>query len=168
MTQGSLARNRFRLDITVAVVLLCTLVAAMVSNFISYSALKQSERYTKYRYLTGVWNDIMKKSIECPEFNDKSKTLVYCTAFDPDTRLKYESYARWIGGFIEDLHINEYRKEKWFYYDPWIDNMLDTHSTWFIEHMDYYVHTKDMHIRLLEMKTRKPNKEVKATGEPAP
>ena len=168
MTQDLLDRKRFILDKIVVVLLLFTLVAAIYSNFISYCALKQSEKDSKYRYLTGVWNEIMKESVEHPEFNDKSKTQVYSTAFDRNTQLKYENYARWIGGFIEDLCINEYKKEKWLYYDPWIDNMLEIHRTWFIDHIDYYKYTKDLHSRLLEMRNKKPDKELEATGKPAP
>lgn len=106
-------------------------------------------------YLTGVWNDIMQESIGHPDFTDKSKTSTYSTSFDSTARLQYECYVRWIGGFIEDLYAKEYRKEKWFYYDPWIDNMLDIHSTWFINNIQYYVHTKDFYKRLEKMKKSK-------------
>ena len=140
---------------------------AAVTLLLTYLQLRQNAKATKDMYLTGVWNDIMQESIEHPDFTDRSKTLTYSTSFDSTARLQYECYVRWIGGFIEDLYAKEYRKEKWFYYDPWIDNMLDTHQTWFINNMQYYVHTKDFHKRLEKMMKRKPNKELKATDKSA-
>ncbi len=124
----------------------------IVGACFTYKQLKQNATATKYRYLTGVWNDIMKESIEHPEFNDKSKTLVYSEAFHGDQKRRYEIYVRWIGGFIEDLHANDYKEEGWLYYEPWIKSMLGTHSTWFIDHIDYYEYTDVFYKRLSDLK----------------
>jgi len=124
------------------IILICI---AVVGLWFTYAQLKQNATATKYMYLTGVWNEIMKDSIERPEFNDTSKTLIYNSAFNAEEKQQYESYVRWIGGFIEDLYFNEYQKEKWFFYDPWIDNTLESHQTWFIDHMHYYKHTPNMY-----------------------
>ena len=126
----------------------------------SYTQIKENTRNTRYRYLTGVWNDIMKESIVHPEFNDKSKTLGYRKAFRGDRQRQYESYVRWIGGFIEDLYINDYEGEGYDYYKPWIETMLDTHNTWFIEHIEYYKHTPKLYERLLDLKNKKANQVV--------
>jgi len=128
--------------------------------FYTDKQLKENSRNTRYRYLTGVWNDIMKVSIEHPEFNDKSKTLGYSKAFHEDRRRQYESYVRWIGGFIEDLYINDYEGEGYLYYEPTIESFLDTHSTWFIDHIEYYEHTPKFYKRLLDLKNKKDNKVV--------
>ena len=134
----------------------------VVGVFLTYLQLRQNARDTKYMYLTGVWNDIMKESIQHPEFNDKSKTLVYSKAFHGDQKRRYEGYVRWIGGFIEDLHINDYKEEKWLYYEPWIESMLDTHRTWFIDHIHYYEYTPEFYKRLSDIKNKKPNNALEA------
>ena len=140
----------------------------VVGVFLTWRQLKQNARDTKYMYITGVWNDIMKESIEHPEFNDKSKTLVYSKAFHGDQKRGYEAYARWIGGFIEDLYINDYKGEKWLYYEPWVESTLDTHNTWFIDHIHYYEYTDELYERLSDIKNKKPNKTLEAIGSDSP
>ncbi len=142
------------LRVITTVFLLGTLIATSFTSCNSYRALKQSETDSKYRYLTGVWNDIARESIKYPEFNDKSKTLVFASAYKGAKKVQYDSYVRWIGGLIEDLYFNKYKENKWAFFDPWIDNMLDIHSTWFVDHMHYYDHTTDMYQRLEEIKKK--------------
>ena len=84
------------------------------------------------------------------------ETIRHSESFHGDQKLRYDSYVRWIGGFIEDLHINDYKGEDWLYYEPWIESMLDTHCTWFIEHMHYYEHTDVFYQRLSDIKNKKP------------
>jgi hypothetical protein len=144
------------------------IVLLVVGIGVAWFQLSRNTRETKYRYLTGVWNDIMKESIKHPEFNDKSKTQEYSKAFHGDQKRAYESYARWIGGFVEDLYVNDYKKEKWLYYEPWIESTLDIHSTWFVDHIHYYVHTVELKKRLLEIKNEKSNDTLEATGSDSP
>ena len=118
-----------------------------------YLQLKQNAKDNRYRYLAETWNDIMSKSIELPEFNNKSKTLTYKKAFDENKLNQYETYARWIGGFVEDLYINKYYKTD-LYYEPWIETVLNTHETWFIDHINYYKYTPRFYERLLDIKNK--------------
>jgi len=117
------------------------IVLTIIGLFFAGCQLKLSIYQSKYIYLTGIWNDIMKESINLPEFSDKVKTSAYTSAFRGDKRQSYETYARWIGGYIEDLYYNKYKKEEWFFYDPWIDSMLEIHKEWFIDHIQYYENT---------------------------
>ena len=89
----------------------------------------------------------MKESIKYPDFNNKAKTLTYKKSFDEKQINQYENYARWVGGFIEDLYYNKYDKDA-LYYNPWIKTVLDTHKTWFIDHIDYYEHTTKLQNRI--------------------
>ena len=143
--------TRFILEVLAFLILVWGLV-------IGIQQLKQNAKATKYMYLTGIWNDIMKESIQHPELIDKSKTLGYSKAFRGDRQRQYESYVRWIGGFIEDLYINDYEAEDYLYYEPTIESFLDTHSTWFIDHIEYYEHTPKFYERLLDLKNKNANR----------
>ena len=134
-------------------------VIAVVGLWVTFATLVWNAKATKDMYLTGVWNDIMQESIQHPDFTDKSKTLTYKTSFNLSTCLQYESYARWIGGYIEDLYVKEYKKN-WPYYEPWVDDMFELHETWLVDNMDIYRHTREMHARLKKMKERKPNSAI--------
>lgn len=114
------------------------IVIILVGGLIfSVLQLRASKRDSEYRYLAGVWNEIMKTSIKYPEFNDKSKTLSYATEFSGDKLIEYNLYARWVLGFIEDLYYNEYQKND-SYYEPWIKTVLEVHKTWLVDHSHYY------------------------------
>ena len=151
--KDNIDKPRFVLEVLAFLILFGGLV-------IGIQQLKQNAKATKYMYLTGIWNDIMKESIQHPEFNDKSKTLGYSKAFRGDRQRQYESYVRWIGGFIEDLYMNDYEGEGYLYYEPTIETLLDTHSTWFIDHIDYYEHTPKLYERLLDLKNKKADQVI--------
>ena len=129
---------------------------------LTYYQLKQNENLSRDTYLTGLWNEIMKESINYPQFQDKSRTTVYKVAFSPKEQMQYEIYARWIGGFIEDLYYYDYKKRSLLFFEPTIETFLDTHCKWFIEHVEYYKYTKGLYERLNELKC-KPNNSLKHT-----
>lgn len=152
---------RLFIEIIVVALLFYNLKAANESNIISTNTMKQIEMDSKDRYLTGVWNDIMRESILYPEFNDKSRTLYYKDKFSSEEIQKYEIYVRWVGGFIEDLYSKQYVKENWLYYDPWIKDMLDIHSTWFIEHIHFYINTPDFYSELKNLALKASDNMIK-------
>lgn len=124
------------------------LASLAVSLILGVVQLKHNANESRYRYLTGVWNDITKTSIDYPQFQDKTKTSIYTMAFTEDELRQYDSYVRWIGGFLEDLYVNDYERHGYLYYNPWIDTVLDAHSTWFIAHIEYYKHTPKLYKRI--------------------
>ncbi len=123
----------------------------VIGLFLTYSQLKQNEKLSRDTYLTGLWNNIIKESINLPRFQDKNITSSYKTSFEPMEKLKYESYARWIGGFIEDLHYHDYKKEGLMFFEPTIETFLNLHCVWFKEHIEYYKHTKVFYAKLDNM-----------------
>ena len=129
---------------------------------VAHCTLRQNARATKERYLTNSWNNLIKESIKYPEFNDESKTRVYKATFTGDRGRQYDSYARWVGSFLEDLYINKYNEEGWFYYEPTIKTYLHIHRTWLIDHIGYYEHTPTFRKKLLGMKP------VAADAKPPP
>jgi hypothetical protein len=152
MGNNNMKKNYFEI---IRIILDLMLIGALVGGlYINHAQLKQDARGTRYMYLAGVWNDIMKESIQYPQFNDKSKTLVYRKAFSGDEQREYTSYIRWIGGFVEDLYFHKYQEKGDLYYEPWVETILETHSTWFINHMQYYKYTPGFYNRLLDMKER--------------
>lgn len=82
-------------------------------------------------------------------------------SFDENKLSQYEAYARWVGGFIEDLYFNKYYKKD-LYYEPWVETVLDTHRAWFIDHINYYKYTPRLHERILDIKTKQDKSNVKA------
>jgi len=147
------------------VIMIAILMAGLV---FAYWQVTQSADESRYRYLAGVWNDIMKESIQHPEFNDESKTLVYTEAFVGDRRRQYDAYVRWVGGFVEDLYVNKYEERGDEYYEPWIETVLEIHRTWLLDHIHYYTYTPAFRQRLEELKAHAPNKALEATPDSAP
>ena len=57
------------------------IVLVIIGLFFTWYQLRQNEKLSRDTYLTGLWNDIMRESINYPEFQDKTKTAVYDTYF---------------------------------------------------------------------------------------
>lgn len=128
----------------------------------TYYQIRDNAKNTKFMYLTGVWNDIMKESIKYPEFNDKAKTSTYMNSYQGDNKIEYEIYVRWVGGYIEDLYYNEYKKEGWSFFEPWINDTLEIHRAWFIDHVEYYSKTKSFYNVLQNLKNKGSNPSLRS------
>jgi len=127
---------------------LLAMVLIIIGLFFTYFQLKQNEKLSRNTYLTGLWNDIMRESINYPQFQDETKTAVYDTYFSQKEQTQYDTYARWIGGFIEDLYYYDYDEEGLLFFEPTIETFLEIHCKWFMEHVEYYKHTKRFYERL--------------------
>lgn len=125
---------------------------AVKANKLSYEHLQQSKTEARFRYLTDTWNMIMLKSLDYPDYQDANTNSKYLLLDDKD-RKSYETYGRWIGGYIEDLYINNYKDNGYNYYEPWIEDMVDLHFLWLYNNRDKYKHTPAM---VVFIKSRKP------------
>ncbi len=133
------------------------IILTLFGFFFTCYQVRENAKNTKYMYLTSVWNDIMKESIKYPEFNDKTKTSTYMNSFQGDKKIEYEVYVRWVGGYIEDLFNNEYKKEGWSFFEPWVNDILEMHRAWFFDNIEYYKETKSLYNLLKTMKNKGTN-----------
>lgn len=156
--------NKLGARIIIEVILL---VIACVGLWFNFYQLGNDAKATKDMYLTGVWNEIMKETIQYPAFADPSKTLTYKNSFKSSQRQQYEVYARWVGGYLEDLYVKEYEKD-WPYYKPWVDDMIKLHETWLVDNMDIYKNTDAMYSQLMKLKDKRPNKTLEGSGTNGP
>jgi len=137
-------------------------VAAIIVVFIGllfgFIQFDQHKKETKYMYLAGTWNDIMQVSLDYPNYSDKEKTKNYQKVFIGEDRLRYDIYARLVGGFIEDLYYHNYKEEGWKFFEPTVESYIELHGEWFIDHIDYYEET-GFYERLQELKISRINNE---------
>lgn len=149
---------RLGLEVVAALLLILTLTATIESNRISTEALKASDKVAKYQYLTGEWNDIMKEALNHPDFNDSSKTHTYSTSFTGRKLIQYDTYARWVCGYVEDLYYNKYSDtaNNWDFFDPWIDDALSMHRAWIVDHKELYRHTESLYERIKKLPASHP------------
>ena len=129
------------------------IITVLVGLYMTNAQLNQNAELSRYTYLTGLWNDIMKESVNHPEFQNKTKNLKYKVVYKNDMRNKYETYTRWIGGFIEDLYYHNYEEGKGLvFFKPTVNTFLDLHCRWFVDHIEYYKFTDKLYTRLKQMK----------------
>jgi len=143
---------------TLEVLAILAVFAGLLVGFVQF---QQHKNEVKYMYLAGTWNDIMEVSLDHPEFSDKEKTKNYKEAFTEDKRLKYDIYARLIGGFVENLYYHNYKEEGWDFFEPTVESFIELHGEWFVDHLDYYKET-DFNERLQELKVSRINDETMA------
>ena len=103
-----------------------------------------------------------------PQFQDKSKTMNYNSAFSQNEQRQYENYARWTGGFIEDLYSQDYENEGLLFFNPEVETFLNTHCKWFVDHIEYYQYTENFHTRLKEMKCKTKQSSLPSHLHPLP
>ena len=146
-------------------------VAAIIFVFIGLLfgvyQFDQHKKETKYMYLAGTWNDIMQVSLDYPNYSDKEKTKNYQKVFIGEDRLRYDIYARLVGGFIEDLYYHNYIEEGWNFFEPAVESYIELHGEWFIDHIDYYEET-EFYERLQELKISRINNESMAIPKIVP
>lgn len=146
-------------------------VAAIIVVFIGllfgFIQFDQHKKETKYMYLAGTWNDIMQVSLNYPNYSDKEKTKNYQKVFIGEDRLRYDIYARLVGGFIEDLYYHNYKEEGWNFFEPTVESYIELHGEWFIDHIDYYEET-EFYERLQELKISRINNESMAIPKIVP
>jgi len=127
------------------------IIAVFIGLFFGFIQFDQHKKETKYMYLAGTWNDIMQVSLDYPKYSDKEKTKNYQKVFMGEDRLRYDIYARLVGGFIEDLYYHNYIEEGWNFFEPTVESYIELHGEWFIDHIDYYEET-EFYERLQELK----------------
>ena len=123
------------------VIIIWTLILTKEQLVLTNEQLLQSEKLTKETYLTGLWNDIAKESINYPEFQIPDTNVNYTKNYIGEDLIKYNNYVRWIGGFLEDLFHHKFEENDMNYFKPTVDSFLNLHCRWFKDHIEYYYHT---------------------------
>ena len=143
------------------------IIVVFIGLFFGFIQFDQHKKETKYMYLAGTWNDIMEVSLDYPNYSDKEKTMNYKEVFIGEDQLRYDIYARLVGGFIEDLYYHNYKEEGWNFFEPTVESYIELHGEWFIDHIDYYEET-EFYERLQELKISRIHNESMAIPKIVP
>lgn len=119
---------------------LLALIISIIAIFVSYYTFRKQRDRSITEYLSNIWNDVIDKCLDNPQFIDINKTEHYYQIMDNDENLKYEAYCYKIWGHIEDI-VN-YKKHNNKQFIPIIQWVTCYHYTWLSRNPTFFCDEK--------------------------
>ena len=90
------------------------IILALIAVAVSVYTYNATSKEDTYKYLAGMWDDILNTSLQYPSFLNPTVTAHYDSVMNDEDRSRYDAFCYKVWGCIEDMVVKGFHKDPQF------------------------------------------------------